>query len=196
MITVSTPATKFNLVDVSLVRAALDVDQGEEAQLSPMIDRASDVIARRCKRVFALETVVETIRRELWGDGELILARYPVVGAVAIVENGVTLTASTDYEIDNATGIITRITNDRPAYWPTCKIAITYAAGYDLPGDAPPALAQACIQLVKSYYVGADRDPMIRSETVDALSSASFFDGELPPEVAGLIAPFRNIRVR
>jgi hypothetical protein len=75
---------------------------------------------------------------------------------------------------------------------------VTYSAGYDLPTDAPEALQQATIQLVKSYAMGFDRDPMVRTETSDNISSASYFalaDNQyLPPDVRGLLTQFRKLK--
>ncbi len=194
MLTVTDAATEFKLINASMARAALSLDQGEDAALNILISRASDVIARECNRVFALETIEEQFRFTSRTD-DLILSRFPIDEVTSIVENDTALVAVTDFEIDKSTGIISRIRSDRGWQWPArSKIVVTYDAGYDLPLRAPPALQQACIQLVKSYYIGADRDPMMRSEGVDQLSSASYYDAPLPPDVAGLIEKFRNAR--
>ncbi len=194
MITVTTAADTYSLISETAARAALDVPTGDDALIDAIIKRASDVIARHCRRVFAKETIEETFRPDQC-HGELILSRYPVVSITSISENGNALVAD-DYELDKDKGFITRLHGSRPCYWSTWKTVVTYVAGYELPAKAPPALAQACIQLVKSYYVGADRDPMLRSESVGDVSSASFFDGDLPPDVRGLLTQFRNIRAR
>lgn len=101
-----------------------------------------------------------------------------------------------DYEVDKAKGILSRLHQDRPCWWPSHKIVVTYSAGYDLPTDAPEALQQACIQLVKSYYMASDRDPMVRSESVEDVSASSYFgtSGHLPPDVAGLLKQFRKLK--
>ncbi|MER8539154.1 hypothetical protein NKH17_06770 [Mesorhizobium sp. M1334] len=196
MLTVTTAATKFNLVDLGVIRGAMGiVDQSEDEALQGFLDRASDVIARHCRRVFALETVAEQLRLDRCRE-ELILARYPVDEIVSIVENDAIL-AAPDYEADKATGLVTRLYGDRPCWWPAQKIVVTYSAGYDLPLDAPAALQQACIQLVKAYYMAADRDPMVRSESVDAISTASYFAGRdehLPPDVLALLKQFRKLK--
>lgn len=197
MLTVTTAADNSNLIDISIVRAVLGIDgSGEDEALKGYIARASDVISRHCKRVFGLETVTEQFRLDQC-QLELILTRFPVVEVTSIVEGGNTL-AGTDYEVNKANGMVTRLHGDRPCYWSPCKIAVVYSAGYTLPAEAPEALQQACLQLVKSFYLGADRDPLIRSETVTPLSSASYFGGSeyLPPDVLGLLGQFRNIRTR
>jgi Phage gp6-like head-tail connector protein len=196
MLTVTTAATNSRLLDIAVVRGVLEIDgSAEDATLQGYIDRASDMISRHCKRVFALETVSEQFRVETLQE-ELILNRYPVVGDVTVVENGTTLTVSTNYEVDKAKGWITRLYNDRPCWWPICKVTVAYTAGYTLPTEAPQALQQACLQLVKALYLGADRDPLIRSESVTPMSTASYFGGSeyLPPDVLGLLKQFRKFK--
>ncbi|MBI4367274.1 MAG: phage head-tail connector protein [Deltaproteobacteria bacterium] len=196
MITVTTAATNSKLVDVAVARTMLGIDgSGEDVALNGYIDRASDVIARHCNRVFGLEIVSEQFRLDRLQE-ELILNRYPVVGAPTVVEDGTTLTVSTDYEVDKAKGWITRLYNDRPCWWPIAKVTVAYSAGYTLPAEAPQALQQACLQLVKAFYLGADRDPLIRSESVTPMSSASYFGGSeyLPPDVLGLLKQFRKFK--
>lgn len=195
MLTVVTEATNLALIDIAVVRTVLGIDgTGEDDALNSYISRASDVIARHCKRAFALETVEETFRPDQCLR-ELVLARYPVVEVTSIVENGDTLSAS-DYEVNKASGCITRLHGDRPCHWSTWKTVATYSAGYVLPAETPQALQQACLQLVKSFYLGADRDPLIRSESVTPMSSASYFGGSeyLPPDVLGLLQQFRKFR--
>ncbi len=195
MLTVATAARRFNLVDVSAARTALQlVDRSDDALLKAYIDRASDVIARACNRVFARETVVETFRPDQCRE-TLILARYADIAIGSVVENDTTLDAA-DYEVNPASGLLARLSNDRPCWWPTGKIVVTYDAGFTLPGGCPGALAQACLQLVKSYYLGGDRDPMVRSEALENVSSAGYWNAELPPDVAALLAGFRNRRLR
>jgi uncharacterized phiE125 gp8 family phage protein len=194
-ITTAATASKSNLVTVADVRTVLGlVDRGDDALLSALVRRASDVIARHCMRVFALELVVEAFRPNPHTD-DLILTRYPVVEIVSVVENGVTLDAA-EFESDNASGILVRLVNDRVAFWPARKIVVTYRSGFDLPKNAPESLKQACITLVRSWYLGSDRDPNIRAETVEQLSSATYLTDPLPPEVVSLCGPHRNVRAR
>ena len=197
MLTVTTAATKFDLIDVATARTALGItDNKDDAALAAFIKRASDVIARSCRRVFALETVTETLRPDHYLS-DLVLSRYPVAEITSIAEGDDTLAAG-DYEVDKSPGTVKRLYRDHHCHWSRCKIVVVYSAGYALPTDTPDALQQACVQLVKSYYMSADRDPMIRSETSDNISSASYFgDADpLPPEVRGLVGQFRNIRTR
>lgn len=198
MLTVTTPATKFNLVTVADARAALGLfDRSDDDALTGFVDRASDVCARHCKRVFAEETITETFRLDLHQDN-LILSRYPVGEITSVVENGETLDAGA-YELNAESGLLIRLHSDRPCWWPYGKITVVYRAGYALPDAAPEGLRQAALQLVKAYYYGTDRDPLMRSESVDGLSSATFDTvsaGALPHDVRELLGPFRNMRFK
>jgi hypothetical protein len=195
MLTVSEAASTIDLIDVGAVRRALGIDdQGEEQVLQGHITRASDAIARYCNRTFALQTYVETFRLGEHRDA-LILSRYPVVEITSVVENDVTLAAEAA-EVHSDRGILIRLVNDHPAWWSIGKIVVTYTAGFNVPNETPEALRQAALRLVQSYYLGADRDAMIRSESVENLSSTSFFGEQFPPEVRGVLASFRNMRVR
>jgi hypothetical protein len=197
MITVTTAATKAKsrLISVATARTALAIqDQDDDALLQGFCDRASDVIARRCNRTFARETVTETFRCDRMQE-ELILSRYPLARLPTIVENDVTLNEG-DYEVNADNGMVTRLYGSRPCWWPHGTIVVTYSAGYDLPGDCPPALAHACIQLVKSMYMAVDRDPMVRTDATDNLSSATYLIDSMPPEVSAILSSFRNFRLR
>ena len=199
MITVINAATSFDLVDLGVIRAAMGiVDNSEDEALSGYLTRASDVIARHCRRVFALETVAEQFRFDECRD-TLILSRYPIVEVTSITEGGNGNTVSpSDYEIEHGMGMIGRLSRDRSAWWSAGRIVVTYSAGYDLPRDTPPALQQACIQLVKSYYMSSDRDPMLRSESLTDVSASSYFAGRddmhLPPDVQSLLKQFRKMK--
>jgi uncharacterized phiE125 gp8 family phage protein len=194
-VVVTTPAASYDLTVLETVKTELEItDNAKDAYLATLISQASAIVAAHCKRVFARETVTETLRPYCL-FGELILARYPVVSIDSIVENNVTLT-TTDYEFDSARGTVTRLVNDRPAWWPASKIVISYSAGYTLLGDLPYGLERGTLNLIKALYWQRGRDPAVRSEDVVDISSASYRDleGHLPPDVAGLLGPYRNHR--
>lgn len=194
MLTVTTPADTFDLISLAAARAALDTDQSDDAKVQALITRASDVLARNCRRVFALEAVEEQLRLTQC-RAELVLARYPIVEITSITENGTALACS-DYEIDKASGILTRLHGERACFWNPWKIDIAYRAGYPLPAAAPAALQQAALRLVTAYRLGAKRDPMLRSVHVEDIGTRSYRLDELPPDVLGLVRQFRDTRVR
>lgn len=195
MLTLLTPATEFGLIDVSAARQALRLtDESDDELLKVLIDRASDIISRHCKRAFALETVTETFRLERC-VADLVLGRYPVAAIASVTENEVALDP-TSYE--ETCGVLTRLSGAYSRSWIAAKVEVTYTAGYALPGGCPPALAHACIQLVVAFWSAAGRDPHLRAVTVEGISSRSYFgsDAALPPDVAGLLVAFRNLRTR
>jgi hypothetical protein len=77
------------------------------------------------------------------------------------------------------------------------KIVVTYSAGYEQFADVPPALQQACLQLVSSYNQTLDRDPLLRATTADGLGSKEYYSAAsfdvISPEVRGLLNQFRRL---
>ena len=195
MLTVTTPATTYDLTVVETVRAELGItDRAEDENLARWITQASRIIAEYCNRVFARETVSETFRLAT-RNGDLLLSRYPVVSIASVIDNGETL-AETDYEFASATGVLTRLSDDTPTCWPLGKIVVTYTAGYSLLGDLPYGIERAAILLVNQYRYAAERDPQLRSEQTEGVGSSSYFDGleagGLSPEVRGLLKDHRK----
>ncbi|MEJ0097871.1 MAG: hypothetical protein WDM84_08015 [Bauldia sp.] len=111
----------------------------------------------------------------------------------SIVENGTTLVAGTDYQVDLRTGIITRLRGDRETWWPFGKIVVTYSAGY---ADVPPALAAAATTMVQHFRSQAGQALLLRSEEVPGILTNTYADypsgGALPPQVEALIADYRK----
>ena len=116
MLIVTTPAASFDLTTLETVRSEFGVtDHSEDENLRTWIRQASDVISKYCNRVFARETISETVRRATRSD-DILLSRYPVSSIVSVVENGVTLAAA-DYEVRAESGLLTKLSNDEPACW-------------------------------------------------------------------------------
>jgi Phage gp6-like head-tail connector protein len=195
MLSIVTAADTYDLTTLATVKAELGiVDREEDEALASMIRQASGVIADHCNRVFALETVEETIRLNRRMH-ELVLERFPVTEIASVIENGVTLTED-DYEADLAAGTLRRLRNDTRDWW-TSKIVVTYSAGYSLLDAVPMGIERACITLVRQYRFGADRDPMLRASGLDNVGNSSYFNvTALSPEVTGLLEPHRNRRLR
>jgi hypothetical protein len=194
MLTVTDASKNYDLTRLATVKAEMGIiDRDHDEKLQTMITQASDIVASFCNRVFALETVVETFRVTSCTQ-RLILSRYPVTAIVSIVENGTALTAD-QYEIDLQAGIIERLASNCVTRWGSGKTIVTYSAGFHLPDDAPEGVERATILLVKQYAASGDRDPMIRSESIEGAGSTDYFSGAntgLPPEVEGLLTPHRK----
>lgn len=194
MLTVVTPASTYDLTILATVKAELGItDRQSDPALTGYIRHASDVVAKFCNRVFAAETVSETFRLKYRAE-ELMLSRYPVTGITSVVENDSTLTEA-DYERDDDTGELRRLSSDAPVCWPRGKIVVVYTCGYELLSNLPFGIERATILLVKQYASAGDRDPLVRSETVDGAGSTDYFSSAgsgLPPEVEGLLIPHRK----
>ena len=63
MLTVTSPASTFDLALLASVKSELSItDRSEDANLARWIGQASTAIAAYCNRVFVTETVSETFR--------------------------------------------------------------------------------------------------------------------------------------
>ena len=200
MITVTTAASNHDLTTLNTVKAALNVSAStDDGFIADLITEASLVIRRYCNRVFAKETVVETIRLSRPLDA-VNLVRWPVTAVASVVEDGATL-QTVDYETDLETGLVYRLdANDRRRLWTAGKLVITYTAGYVLPigpgaRNLPTDIESGCVALVRFLYHRRGSDPYTRSVDAGAIklslnTDLSGPDG-LPPEVVALIGPHR-----
>ncbi|GLK68105.1 hypothetical protein [Hansschlegelia plantiphila] len=201
MLTVVTPATSSLLTTVERARSLLGLDAGVDtaAALQRHIATASRVIADYCRRPFGVETLKQ------WGEGDVLngiaFARTPV-RSIASVSIGNADLAPDEYAIDAGSGSLLRMGEcDVVLCWWTAP-TIVYEAGYQLPtdnnaGDLPESVERAAIILAGSYFAGAGRDPLLKSEDIDGLASASWYvpgaaDQVLVPEVAQILAPYRR----
>ena len=206
MLIVNVANTNRDLTTLATIKDELGVaDNTTDARLSRYITEASGMIAEYCNRVFAIETVTETVRNgprrsyslsNPWQGQQqaLILQRYPIVNIVSVAENDVLLDPL-NYEVDQANGELQRLDTGGYCLWSASKIAITYSAGYTLPTGLPSGIERACIMLVKQFAASGDRDPMVQSERSDGIGSTQFFNASgtgLPPEVEGLISIHRK----
>jgi uncharacterized phiE125 gp8 family phage protein len=204
MLEVITPAETFDLTTLANVKAEFSsiADDSEDANLSRWITAASDSVSRYCKRVFAFQTYAETFYVSQF-KSELLLAQYPVAEVASVVENDLTLDEGAA-EVHADTGALIRLIADRPGWWPLGKIVVTYSAGFadDTNGPTlPPAVERATTQLVGMFRFRVKRDPSVREVTLDdrrvTYGLGPLANGEgLPPEVAALLAPYRDYRVR
>ncbi|MGL3208303.1 hypothetical protein [Bradyrhizobium sp. BR 1433] len=194
MITVTVASSDISLTRLDTVKAELGiVDRGSDDKLKKLISQASGIVASYCNRVFALETVQEIFRVRCGPHG-LTTGRYPVTAITSIVENDTELSED-DFEADLEAGIIERLRSGCAVRWPQGKVTVVYSAGYDLPDDVPEPVERATIELVKQFYSSGDRDPLVRSETVEGAGSTDYFapfSGGFTPEVEALLAPYRK----
>jgi hypothetical protein len=194
-LTIITPAETHDLVSIAAARLALGVaNTSQDAAIAGWVRQASDVVARHCGRVFALETVSETFRLSA-PVASVPLARAPVASITSIEENGETLAADA-YEFNVESGLVTRLGSGAPTLWPRGAVTIVYAGGYSLPEDLPDDIARASLVLVRHYH-GGPADPLLRRVELDGVGARDYFpprDGT-PPEVEALLAPHRSLTV-
>ncbi|WP_144084270.1 phage head-tail connector protein [Magnetospirillum gryphiswaldense] len=162
------------MTTVSTVKADLGITgSGDDEWLAAVIDRASAVISRWCRRVFAVETVSETFRLNRY-QPEMVLSRFPVVAVSAVTVGGTALDAS-EYEADADKGILYRVdTKGKYVCWPNDVIEVTYSAGYFLPSEhertLPEDVEKAAIMLCKVDYFARVRDPLVKAESIEGVS--------------------------
>jgi len=199
ILSITTAATVRNLTTLERVKAELSIEgNASDVLLRAKIREASSDINAR-----AWADPYETVEQTLWNVGceeYLVLARRPNVSIASVMVDGVAAT----YRLDAEAGLLYGLDADGYATpWMACKsIALTYSAGYVMPGQTganlEPALEAACIELLQSYWSSRGRDPLIRSEDVPGLGSVTYWvgavgeSGELPPSVESRIAPFRR----
>lgn len=194
MLTVVTPAASTNLTTTTAASNLLGIPQDTDG-LDIAIEQASGMIADHCRRPFGLETVREIFR---WPRSGLLLSRAPAISLVSIDEGGNALTAD-DYELDGET--LFRVSHSHRLPW-IGPITVTYSAGFVLPGDSgtqtlPAPVERAAILVAGAILSSRERDPMMRSETVDGVGSTSWWvpaGGSLPSlEAQTLLAPYWRI---
>lgn len=146
------PAQNISLVSLYEAKLALGLststDEETNDKLELMIKWTSAEVAALCNRTFAQETVEETfIELDSSGANRLFLSHWPVTNIDSINDNGNILEEDVDYNLDANSGILTRL----GGVWNQGAIVI-YTGGYDLPNEAPIALQQATVLMVKEVY--------------------------------------------
>lgn len=220
--TVIEPATCFDLTTLLNVKTDIGLDDDTDAStdiyLKRVIRQTSKAIAQYCNLIFPLQTYQDVFRpqQDWWpvtipnGQAPLVLARSPLVDVTSIVvkdgTTDVTLVEDTDFEIDPQTGEIWRLDNyDNPRRWDAVKTVVVYRAGFTLPGQTgtdnqleivAPDLEDAAIRLIKARWLAKDRDPYLKTDTVDGVGTQTYWipnspDGNMPPDVQDILDNYR-----
>lgn len=202
MIEIIAAATNRKLTTLAAVKADLGLTGAEEdARLDALIEQYSAAMVGWCGRPFALETLRETAFSRTATDG-LMLSRWPIVSIASITVDG-TAVAAEAYTVDSTGGLVyQRQSGHCGFWWPRGETVATYSAGYVLPGEdertLPHDVERAAIMLVKAAFLASDRDPLVRSDSVDGVGTTTWFPtlgtagDAMPLEVQGLLAPYRH----
>jgi hypothetical protein len=160
VINVITPADAYDLMTLAELKSMLGITTSDptlDAQLQQWITQYSDVIATICNRVFAYEELTEIWRCTEYdqtnGMKRLFLSHYPLDKSYDIVLESPSGSAldSSSYAIEWKSGKIELLgTNSEP-------ISVTYAGGYDVPEETPPALKQALGMMIREERIASIR---------------------------------------
>lgn len=189
-LTVTTAATSRLLTSLAAVKQSLGItDTEQDTLINALIGRVSDEIVSYLNvktpddgavQTIGRETYVETIRNQPSEYG-LFLSRRPLSSVTSLVEDTVTLTEGTHFQVNAGTGMLDRLSSDSITTWSFDKLVVTYVAGYLLPDDEnsnlPADIEEAAIYTVSSRMSDLDTgagDREIRSESLDGVFSASY----------------------
>lgn len=146
VIKILTQASSYDLISLADLKIMFGIpasDLSQDELLSMFITTYSDLIATYCNRVFAYEQVNEIWRCVEHDDTNamtrLFMSHYPLdLSAPILIESPIgSPLDSSSYEIEEKSGKIELLeTYVEPIF-------VTYAGGYLLPDDSPPALKQA-----------------------------------------------------
>ncbi len=201
---IDSAATSRALVDAETVFAEIGIaspTDAQTAQMETVIGQVSALIDGFLDRTLAEEDVTDHFRRPS-GD-TLRLSRWPVAEILQVVEDGAGLTPDA-WELDEPTGQLWRLASgDRYSWSGRGNTQVSYVGGYALPDDLPADIQRAAVEQCKANFMGATRDPNVRSFSVPELyqESVSVGDGTasgksgLLAQVEAALMPYRRIAV-
>lgn len=213
---VTSEATDLTLVDLATAKAALGIKPGDrtkDAMLTLAIRHASVTCVNYCRRPLRQEGITETIEFEPCDKAVdlIVLDRKPVVVTSVTEGDNPALVVDTDYEVDPRRGTIRRLNNGAPigwswpavrqlgGGWTSGKIVVVYLGGFASHEVVDDGVQRACLQLVKSYYFSARREPGVQSVNVPDVESITFAapasgdPSALPLDVRENLNPFRKV---
>lgn len=196
-LSVTTAASTIDLTTVETIRDEIGNTTLSDSTIRRWIGEESDRIAAYCGRVFGAETVVETFYLETDVPGLLMASRFPIVSVSSVSEDDAAALDASLYQVDATTGFIYRLDEDADrSVWSADKVAVSYTAGYTLVSTLPRAVEAACIQMVARRAYARGRDPNLRSESVDGVSTLQWWvssdsDG-MTAAIREMLAPYRQ----
>lgn len=208
MITIASPNTDRSLLTKEEIRVAAGLasdDTSKDAILTPLAAYVAAMITKACKVAKAgvipptlrLETVTETFMFKSL-QKSLVLARRPVVAITSVTTGGSALSSS-DYKIDESSGVLYRngaAFCTEPYgwcdYWTTGNTVVVYSAGFE---EVPDDLKYAAIKFLKAEYITGDRDPTLKSLRIEGVSERTWWVSD-KPATDGIPGDVMDILVR
>jgi hypothetical protein len=182
-IIVTKPAPDKSLITLYEAKVALKIapsSSDSDELLKFIILRSSDEVQTLCSRVFPKEAVVETFREIEQPITKLYLSRYPVqpLDVVSITADAGDVTG---FDIDPESG---KLSLTGGALWAESVVA-TYAGGYAIPQEVPPAIKQAVLLFTRDAYYASQRGDASVRQISHKESRISYFD---PSKMGGSLS--------
>ncbi|MDR6953790.1 hypothetical protein J2X65_003153 [Ancylobacter sp. 3268] len=196
MLTVVTPAASLVLTTVERARALAEFGNLSDEEVTLLLQHASAAISDFCKRIFYRQTYRQTFTDRELADGEIMLAQWPVTNIASVIIDGTSL-APDSYRQDDQW--LCRVAGGRPRAWCGVSAEVIFTAGYSVPPEAaatlPLPVERAVALEAAAYFEGADRDELLKAETVDGVGSFSYRvpspgDSLTSPSAAQLLKPY------
>src|ERR1044072_8974070 len=169
-------ADTIDLTTLDTAKSELGItDTSQDAKITRWIHEVSGQIGARINRVLGGETVKETFDIGFCGAfAGLTLSRNPVAMIDSITSADAALSTS-DYRMDVGKGILYRTYG----LW-SGRVVVQYQAGFVLLSELPYDLERACLLLLRYRQSAGSRDPMLKSEEIPNVYSASYWVGSIP----------------
>lgn len=201
MFRVIQPADDLGLLSIEELRAVVglaDTDYSQDERLETLGKRVSSMITSACMVVkdgvnpptLLLERCVDSYRMKC-SQQAIYLSRRPIYQIVSVTVAGSALMQDVDYEVDPASGKLTRLCGDDESWWLAGKTVVEYDAGFETVPDNLKALAA---QLAGGYWADDGVDPMEKSLNIPGVVSIERWvdasaDPQMPKEIMdGLLA--------
>lgn len=166
---VTVAADDLTLLTAQQLRMAVGLsadDESKDAVLTPLgLQIASEIAAaaKIAKGGFPITLRAESCRATFYlrrRTDKLILPRRFVSSIASVVECGDTLDPAVDMLLEGEAGLLSRMRNDWPCWWPCGKIVIDFVCGFD---EIEDDLRGGAMDLVQIRLSETSRDPLIKS---------------------------------
>lgn len=193
---IAEPASSRNLTTLAAVKIELgQTGTDQDAWLTQQIEQASAIIAKYCRREFVVETLIDHFRiHDVRCDDALSLSKVPVSSITEIAVGQETLTDD-QFEFNSKEGFVWRLMGTTRSSWSCGTSSVTFVAG--LTENMRKDLERACIMLVGQNWYSRGRDPKVKSEDIPGIARFDYWvgsvgeNGAIPPDVQGIIRPYR-----